>query len=182
MKAVTEFALHAARHVWDRMKDDRDVIPLGHDGYLKLSALSEPTIAADFILLDEAQQQPFAQRINRRDRCLSPRTPRSRLRRGREFSDPIPLAEGRYDRLPALASELVRQQVSVLAATTTPAVFAAKEATTTIPMCIRKRCASRRVATNGLARPSPGLALDKRSHDLPFGYMPSGTRFHAPPV
>jgi hypothetical protein len=38
-------------------------------------------------------------------------------------------AEGRYDRLPALASELVRRQVSVLAATTTPAVFAAKEAT-----------------------------------------------------
>jgi hypothetical protein len=55
MKAVTEFALHAARHVWGRMKDDGDVMPLGHDGYLKLWALSEPTIAADFILLDEAQ-------------------------------------------------------------------------------------------------------------------------------
>ena len=27
----------------------------GHDGYLKLWALSEPRIAADFILLDEAQ-------------------------------------------------------------------------------------------------------------------------------
>jgi hypothetical protein len=55
MKAVTEYALHAAKHVWDRMKDERDVIPLGHDGYLKLWALSEPTIATDFILLDEAQ-------------------------------------------------------------------------------------------------------------------------------
>jgi len=55
LKAVTEFALHAAKHVWDRMRDDRDDIPLGHDGYLKLWALSEPVIAADFILLDEAQ-------------------------------------------------------------------------------------------------------------------------------
>jgi hypothetical protein len=55
MKAVMEFALHAARHVWDRMKDERDAMPLGHDGYLKPWALSEPTIAADFILLDEAQ-------------------------------------------------------------------------------------------------------------------------------
>ena len=30
-------------------------MPLGHDGYLKLWALSDPVIAADFILLDEAQ-------------------------------------------------------------------------------------------------------------------------------
>ena len=55
MKAVTEFALHAANHVWDRMKEASDSIPLGHDGYLKLWALSEPKIAVDFILLDEAQ-------------------------------------------------------------------------------------------------------------------------------
>jgi superfamily I DNA/RNA helicase len=55
MKAVKEFALHAANHVWDRMKDHNDSIPLGHDGYLKLWALSDPVIAADFILLDEAQ-------------------------------------------------------------------------------------------------------------------------------
>ncbi|MDH2406059.1 UvrD-helicase domain-containing protein [Bradyrhizobium sp. SSUT18] len=30
-------------------------MPLGHDGYLKLWALSSHAIAADFILLDEAQ-------------------------------------------------------------------------------------------------------------------------------
>ncbi|MGE0279261.1 MAG: UvrD-helicase domain-containing protein [Rhizobiaceae bacterium] len=55
LKAAQDFALHAARHVWDRMKDENDPIPLGHDGYLKLWALSQPTLAADFILLDEAQ-------------------------------------------------------------------------------------------------------------------------------
>lgn len=55
MKAVTEFALHGAKHVWTRMKSESDPMPLGHDGYLKLWALSGPVIAADFILLDEAQ-------------------------------------------------------------------------------------------------------------------------------
>ena len=55
MRAVTEFALHGARYVWDRMKTAADPMPLGHDGYLKLWALSNPKIAADFILLDEAQ-------------------------------------------------------------------------------------------------------------------------------
>jgi hypothetical protein len=55
MKAVTEFALHGAKHVWTRMRTEKDSMPLGHDGYLKLWAMSDPVIAADFILLDEAQ-------------------------------------------------------------------------------------------------------------------------------
>ena len=42
-------------------------------------------------------------------------------------------AEGRYDRLPALASDLVRRQVAVLVASAAGA-FAAKQATTTIPI------------------------------------------------
>ena len=55
LKAVEAFALGGTRHVWERMQDADDLLPLGHDGYLKLWALSEPIIAADFILLDEAQ-------------------------------------------------------------------------------------------------------------------------------
>jgi putative ABC transport system substrate-binding protein len=43
-------------------------------------------------------------------------------------------AEGQYERLPALAGDLVRRQVTVMVATTTPAVLTAKAATTTIPI------------------------------------------------
>jgi putative ABC transport system substrate-binding protein len=43
-------------------------------------------------------------------------------------------AEGRYDRLPGLATELVKRKVAVIAASSTPAVVAAKAATSDVPI------------------------------------------------
>jgi putative ABC transport system substrate-binding protein len=45
-------------------------------------------------------------------------------------------AEGKYDRLPELAAELVRQNVDVIVTAGTPAIRAAKQATQTVPIVI----------------------------------------------
>lgn len=55
VRMVSHYVVEGARRLWRAMIDPSDPYPLGHDGYLKLWALSTPQIKADYILLDEAQ-------------------------------------------------------------------------------------------------------------------------------
>jgi putative tryptophan/tyrosine transport system substrate-binding protein len=48
-------------------------------------------------------------------------------------------AEGRYDRLPAIAADFVQRQVTVIVAGTPVAALAAKQATTSIPIVFAGR-------------------------------------------
>ena len=68
------------------------------------------------------------------DRGLSPGAARARLRRGQNIVIEYRFSEDRNDRLPELAAELVDLKVELILASGSPASFAAKQATRTIPI------------------------------------------------
>jgi putative ABC transport system substrate-binding protein len=72
-------------------------------------------------------------------------------------------AEGRYDRLPALMTEVLQRKVDVVVTQTTPAAVAAKNATSTVPIVVAAMSDPvRSGVTTSLAHPSgnvTGLSL-----------------------
>ncbi len=67
-------------------------------------------------------------------RCLPTGSKEGGYVDGRDVTIESRWADGKYDRLPALASELVQRPVAVLVGAAPPAALAAKAATTTIPL------------------------------------------------
>lgn len=58
------------RYLWASMLDRSRGLPLGHDGYLKLWALSDPQAGADYIMVDEAQDlNPVLLDVLNRSEC-----------------------------------------------------------------------------------------------------------------
>ena len=80
---------------------------------------------------------------------------------GRNVTIEFRSAEGQYDRLPAIAAELVRRQVNLIAVGTPVAALAAKRATTYIPIVFAVGSDPTRdglvASLSGQAGTSPGL-------------------------
>jgi hypothetical protein len=53
--SFTNVAVKGTRLLWKMMLDRQKSFPLGHSGYQKLWALSEPRFQVDYVMLDEAQ-------------------------------------------------------------------------------------------------------------------------------
>ena len=54
-KHFAEQAIARVTAMWEAMRQKTGGLPLGHDGYLKLWALSKPQARTDYVMVDEAQ-------------------------------------------------------------------------------------------------------------------------------
>jgi putative ABC transport system substrate-binding protein len=103
---------------------------LGCLGVAPLAAVAQPpthVYRIGYLLGTPREQEPFLEAFLEGMRALG-------YVEGQNLVLESRAAAGQYERLPALAAELVRLKVDVLLAVTTPAALAAKQATTTIPI------------------------------------------------
>ncbi len=52
---LSQLVREGFKKLWELMQDEKSPLPLGHDGYLKLWALSGPRLNYGYVMLDEAQ-------------------------------------------------------------------------------------------------------------------------------
>ncbi|MBB5058848.1 superfamily I DNA/RNA helicase [Granulicella aggregans] len=73
LEQFDSFAKQVTEHLgylWGSMLEHSSGLPLGHDGYLKLWALSNPKATADYIMVDEAQDlNPVLLEVLNRFKC-----------------------------------------------------------------------------------------------------------------
>lgn len=55
IESFADYLVQCADFIWQSARDPSSLFPLGHDGYLKLWSISNPSFEKDFIMLDEAQ-------------------------------------------------------------------------------------------------------------------------------
>ena len=118
----------------------------------------------------EAQQKGKVPRVGYlAPRSAVPKEFRQRLRElgyveGKNIIIEPRFAEGKFDRFPRFAAELVRLRVDVIATLSTPAAMAAKKATTTIPIVMQAAGDPvRRGLVASLARPGGNITGLTRS-------------------
>ncbi len=55
VKQMRDEVYPIAKTIWDQIRDEKGALPITHDYYLKIWALTKPQIGKDYILMDEAQ-------------------------------------------------------------------------------------------------------------------------------
>jgi hypothetical protein len=70
LQALRSYVLSCATTLWEMAVDPETTVPLGHDGYVKVWQLGNPTIDTCYILVDEAQDtNPVMLDVLRRQEC-----------------------------------------------------------------------------------------------------------------